>query len=146
MSTTDDPLEGSARDSLVLGGEAGDRAPLPAEAGWDRGERPAFLFRLAAHAAGLLGMLGIGWACATGFLVADLALDLGMNTDEGDPILPFMLWLALPLVVLSLVTIGVALNSSTRWARHRPYSAMLGANYLFLALALLVAILAWPSA
>ena len=142
MSTIDETPGAEARNAQ----QAEPSAAARTESSWDQGERPSFLFRFAAHIAGFLAMLGIGWACATCFLVADLAFDLGMNTDDGDPILPFMMWLALPIVVLSLVAIGVAVGASAEWARRRPYSVMLRLNYLFLVLATLVAVLAWRTA
>ena len=98
-------MAGAGTTYLAGGVESQSRAPLrtlPAsgtlpEHSYNRarfapdaiGDPPA-VFRLAALALGFLAMFGIGWLGATGFLLLDEGLELGLGAGEEEPVLPFM--------------------------------------------------------
>ncbi len=85
---------------------------------------PPAIFRLAANTLGFLAMLGIGWLAATGFLVLDEVVGLGMGAGEEGPVLPFMLALGSPLVLCSILCWILLLRGEAEWRRTPPWSWM----------------------
>ena len=101
------------------------------------GDPPA-VFRLAALALGFLAMFGIGWLGATGFLLLDEGLELGLGAGEEEPVLPFMVALGAPLVLLSLLCWALVLRGEPAWRRTPPHSWMLRASLVHLGGALVL--------